>query len=83
VVGRNGPFRCMCRRGGYPCKKRPHMHTPYELGFYKIPNFEILAMLFCMFGTISLVFGSFIEAVAGHYEDFLTIFCRQEVLLLS
>jgi hypothetical protein len=22
------------------------MHTPYELGFYKIPNFEMLVILF-------------------------------------
>jgi hypothetical protein len=27
------------------------MHTPYELGFYKIPNFEMLVILFCVFGA--------------------------------
>jgi hypothetical protein len=28
------------------------MHTPYELGFYKIPNFEMLVILSCLFGAM-------------------------------
>jgi hypothetical protein len=52
------------------------MHTPYELGFYKIPDFEMLVILFCLFGAMFLLIWSVIEAVAGHYEDFLTMCCR-------